>query len=38
MAQDYLHFYQTLRPRFTPTIVPRGAVDASPNARPMTAG
>jgi glycosyltransferase involved in cell wall biosynthesis len=36
MAQDYLHFYQSLRPRFTPTIVPRE--DASASARPMSAG
>ena len=38
MAHDYLALYQSLRPRFTPTIVPRDALDASPNARPMTAG
>jgi glycosyltransferase involved in cell wall biosynthesis len=36
MAQDYLSFYQSLRPRFTPTIVPR---DDEPDvAQPMTAG
>jgi glycosyltransferase involved in cell wall biosynthesis len=34
MAQDYLSFYQSLRPRFTPTIVPRGALD---DRRPITA-
>jgi glycosyltransferase involved in cell wall biosynthesis len=36
MAQDYLSFYQSLRPRFTPTIVPRD--DEDEVVRPMTAG
>ncbi len=36
MAQNYLTFYQSLRPRFTPTVVPRD--DEPEVARPMTAG
>jgi glycosyltransferase involved in cell wall biosynthesis len=34
MAQDYLSLYQSLRPRFTPTIVPR---EEAPDVRPLTA-
>ncbi|MEJ0070799.1 MAG: glycogen debranching N-terminal domain-containing protein [Pseudomonadota bacterium] len=36
MAEDYLSFYQSLRPRFTPTIVPRQELELD-DLRPITA-